>query len=150
MKKITLLFLLIPIIGISQIKKVEEIESTSLGKIPKKGAMIAEIRKFQDDNYAFYYKNMEYESIVDYKYFSFKDIDNAFDNLYETIIKGFEKAPEEPIILELPSSVLHLYFKKKSRKKIVLMIFNIDNKNNDSSHTAFLSMSDINILFGKK
>ena len=58
------------------------------------------------DTYMVQYKDMKYTQIADYKSFIFKDVDNAFDYLKESLYKCIQSGEE--IKLELPNDVVIL------------------------------------------
>lgn len=111
-KLLTLIIILcVSFNSFSQIKKVKTEKSETIGKIAPMGQTHIECSK-SGDTYTFIYSDIKFQQITDFKSFSFKDIDNAFDNLYQTIMDGMKNPPKEDIRLELPNDMIFLHFEK--------------------------------------
>ena len=151
MKKITLLLvLLVTSASFAQLKKIETVKSEEIGKVGPFG-----LPKYIDcqkagNTYTFEYKDFKYPNIDEYKEFSFEDVDNTFDDLYKTIIEGFETAPKEPITLGLPNYILTLQFNKAIGMTNLVIYASPANNSSYVGQTVALTKKQIEKLFGKK
>jgi len=115
MKKIILLFVLtFATASFGQFKKVETKEEkfTEIGKIQPLGQAPQMIcKKHEEKNvYLFMYRDADYKTLVEYESFFIKDVDNAFDSLYNAIIEGFAAKPKDPIVLETDNQFIYIRF----------------------------------------
>lgn len=150
MKKTLLLFILIAITltGFSQIKKIKPAENILIGKIAPMGGLQIECIK-SGDTYTFTYRDVKYTQIVELKSFEFKDVDNAFEDLYKMIIDGLENPPKEDIMLELPNDIIWLSFTKAMG--IANFRFGHSVSKSDAiGFSGWLTEKKVNKLFGKK
>lgn len=86
-------------------KKPEGPKKVEVGKIISGvGKPPLMICKKAETTYFFTYEDAKVKHIRKEKTFKIEDVNNAFEDLYATIIKGFQSMPKEPIMLELPSS----------------------------------------------
>ena len=134
-------FLLVTGFGYSQIKKVENTKENLIGKV--NGIECTKI----GEKYTFIYNDANYIHIDEYKSFTFKDVDDSFDNLYNIIIDGFNDVPEEDIKVKIPEGHLILQYKKVVG--VVNLIIYAD-QNHESGKTSYLTKRRIMKLFGKK
>lgn len=157
MKKITLLvLLLVSTVSFGQLKKVEEKptdKGVEIGKIQPMGQPVhMSCTKYGEDVYAFTYLDGEFlHNKTVFHTFIFKDIDGAFNSLYDIIIKGFEEMPKEPIKLELDKEFLWIHFQKDMGIKLVY--FESSYTKDDNSHKGIsrkFTKKQIEKLFGKK
>ena len=147
MKKLIFLFL-VSTTCFSQIKKVETEKSIDIGKIGAMGQTWIECTK-SGNTYTFLYQDLKYQQITEYKSFSFEDVDNAFDNLYETMLNGLENKPNEDIMLELPNDIIWLKF-KKSFGKTTVEFWHAVNKNSDVlGYSVWMDKKRLAKVFGK-
>lgn len=149
MKNSILLFtLIITTVGYSQIKKIDVQEPELIGQIAPMGNLHIKCEK-TGDTYTFTYSDVTYQHIDEYKSFSFKDVDNAFDNLYEMIIKGFEEGPEENTMIEIPDGFLWLDY----TKSLGVVNFRFQHSPGSSGeitgYSIWLTKKKLNKLFGK-
>lgn len=149
MKKLTLLLLLLTTtLSFAQLKKVETIKTEEIGKVQPFGApMNLECQK-KGDEYTIRYKDAEFPNLTEYREFSFKDVDNTFEDLYAVILDGFEKLPEETIKLELPDYIISLEFKKSFGVPVVR--FYSSRKGGLVSASNQITKKQVEKLFGKK
>ncbi len=148
MKK--LFFIPLFLLSISMLGQINVIKTEPLVEIGKVGAFGSNdvsIRKDESSKtYFFSYKDITYKQLTNLESFSFVDEKNAFDNLYNMIIKGFDDMPESDIVLELPRTIVSLHFTKAMG--IVNFQF-IQNKNGVMSISRYLTKKQVNKLFGK-
>lgn len=149
MRNLTLLILLFTSISYSQITQVKTSKSELIGKIGVIGETWLECNK-NGNTYTFTYKDMKFQHLTEYKSFSFEDVDNAFDNLYNTILSGLESKPEDDITLELPNDIVWLKF-KKTMGVISVEFWHSVNKNADIiGVSTWMNKKKLAKLFGKK
>lgn len=133
----------------AQISKVETTKAEEIGKIAPMGQFIIDCQK-RGDTYTFMYKDWKFQHLDEYKQFSFKDEDNAFENLYEMIMKGFEDMPEEDIMLEIPEGYLWLKFDKVMGVKQLSFGHSVDKSGSVIGYSRQLTKKNVEKLFGKK
>ncbi|WP_116788069.1 hypothetical protein [Flavobacterium psychrotrophum] len=151
MKKFTLfVVLLVSSVSFAQLKKVDVVKAEPIGKV---GGALGTPKSIEctktGNTYTFEYRDMKLTSIEAYKEFSFDDVDNTFEDLYKTIIDGFENTPKEDVVLSLPNYIITLDYTKALG--IVNLNMYITLKNTDvTGLTAALSKKQVDKLFGKK
>jgi hypothetical protein len=149
MKQITLLLIiLVSTFSFSQITKIETQKAELIGKIGALGEVWIKCEK-KGDRYTFTYQDNKFKQLKEYKSFSFVDEDNAFENLYKIIMKGFEEIPKEDIMLELPNDVIFLNY-SKNFDVISLKITHAINHSPDIRHTVYITKKEVKKIFGKK
>lgn len=149
MKKITLLVLLLTAsFSFAQLKKVEVTKAEEIGKVQAFGAPMNLECKKRGDVYTFSYKDAEFPTLTEYREFEFKDVDNTFEDLYAAILDGFEKLPEESVVLELPDYILSLEFKKSFGVAVVR--FYSSRKGGTVTASNQITKKQVEKLFGKK
>jgi len=133
----------------AQIKVLETSKVETIGKIAPMGQLIAELEKNEKSNiYTVKYRDIKFSKVIDIKSFSFVDVDNALENLYNVIIKGIEEQPSEKIMLELPDSFVWLEFRKQMGVSTVTFSSSI-NKTDVIGVSSPLTKKQIDKLFGK-
>lgn len=106
MKKIMALTLfLASFAGYSQIELVETESSEIISKVS-----YLYLEKKGENEYSFYYKNMNSVG-HEYANFTFKDLDNDLEKLYQIIVKGFEEKPRDPLKIKANGAVVWLNYK---------------------------------------
>ena len=90
-----------PFFCLGQIKFVNSDESETIGKIAPIGQTLVECSR-SGNIYTFTYKDVKYTTIDIYESFSFEDVNNAFDSLYDIIMKGLKEKRKNNIVVELP------------------------------------------------
>lgn len=148
--KIKLTFLLLFVVSASfaQIKVLGTQETPeTIGHVKKMGGFHVYCEKYSDNTYHFTFRDLNYTSITELETFSFKDVDNAFENFYAVIINGLETLPE-PILIELPEGVLRVIFTKSYGKHVFNFNFTPTGSGYESL-SIFMNEKDANILFGK-
>lgn len=150
MKNLYLLsFLLFYSVSFGQIKEVKTEPTELIGKIGAIGETWIKIEK-SGNVYIFTYKDMKYQQLSEFKSFSFEDIDNAYDNLYNTIVKGLKEVPQEPIMLEIPDGFLWLEFGKTLGQPFVTFSHSIGKSGNVIGKSTWMNKKKLDKLFGKK
>ena len=92
MKKLLLILLCLPMIGLGQIKRIEN--TTTQKKIGKLdnilGVMsITKYNKINSVDYKVYFRNCKYMELNDYSEFTFEETGSDLESLYSMIIDGF-------------------------------------------------------------
>ncbi|AOR28952.1 hypothetical protein FORMB_19220 [Formosa sp. Hel1_33_131] len=143
---ITAVLLLFMSFGYAQIKKIEVTKPTRIGKVGN-FAVTEFFCEKANNTYRFTFRDINYTHLTEYKSFEFDDIDNAFENLYNLIIEGFNKPPKDDVFIELPEGVLKLHF----IKAVGIVNMNMDfSKNGISGLSGWLTKRKVIKLFGKK
>lgn len=101
--------------GFSQIKVIETTPIIRLGSINQNDMYIQN----EGSQYTFVYKNIEKEEEISTRSFSFKDLDNDYNNLFDIIINGFNNEPLQDIKLELPNDFVWLHYSKNLDRRYV-------------------------------
>ena len=96
MKKSIYLLLFLPLLSFGQIKVIEFSTAETIGKIAPMGQTLVECSK-NGNTYTFVYKDVKYTSLNEYEFFSFNDIDNAYNSLFDTIMKGLKEKRRDNI-----------------------------------------------------
>lgn len=134
-------------INVVETEKSEE--TVLIGKIGGIGETWIECTK-TGNTYTFKYKDMKFEQVVDYKSFSFDDIDGAFDAIYNMMNDGIDNPPEEDVIIELPESFIFLHF-GRTRGQSYVEIRHAVTKNTDVfGVTTWMNKKKLKKVFGKK
>jgi hypothetical protein len=145
MKKIiAIAALYISSIGFSQIKIIETVPVEKLGRVNNRFY----IQKIGDE-FTFFYTTVQSDDAKSaLKAFSFKNVDNAYQNLYRIMSKGFTARHLNDIKLELPNNFVWLHYIASSDKTTVQ--FMVSSKKNGSTHISEpLSKEQVEKLFQK-
>ena len=105
---ILLLFSTITFAQIKTLKKASTVEIGRVGPLGKQNLWCERTA----DTYTFYYKDVKSPGMATVKSFSFKDIDNAFENLYSMIMDGFNEMPTDNTLVQLPKGMIWLHYEK--------------------------------------
>lgn len=138
-------FLLMSATSIAQIEFIEIAQSEVVGKID-----YVYIEKMGKTDYNFYYKNMN-EVAHEYVKFSFKNVDNDLDKLYQGLAQGFETVPRDPLKMKANGEIIWLKYTRNTVDNIVTLTFE-QNLSVDpilTSKSKDLTIEDINNLFKK-
>lgn len=145
MKKLILLALFL-ISGLS-FGQIKVLPTTPLERLGRVGTNDVYVQK-EGTQYTFFYKDIENTEESSTKNFSFKNVDNDYENLYKIIIDGFNASPMYDIKLELPNDFVWLHYTKTSARPVVQ--FMTTNKVTSSTGISqMLSVEDIKKLFEK-
>jgi hypothetical protein len=131
----------------AQITKIESQKEVEIGKVGAMGSTTIACTKYGDSLYVFSFRNIKYQTIIEFDSFSFYDKDQAFENLYSIIIEGFEKIPEEDIAIEIPDGTLYLHYVNSMGVTSIQFLYY---ENGVFSNSAFLTKRQVLKLFGKK
>ncbi|BDU25685.1 hypothetical protein [Flavobacterium sp. GSB-24] len=105
MKKIiTLAALFFTFVSFAQVKVLETVPVEKLGKVNNNY-----IQKIGEE-YTVYYTIVQSDDDSTLRKFSFKNIDNAYNSLYNIIMGGFTASPLYDIKLELPNNYIWLHY----------------------------------------
>lgn len=138
------MFLFCVMTGFSQIKVLP---TTPLERLGRVGVSDVYVQK-EGDNYTFFYKNIENKEDVNIRNFSFKNVENDYENLYKIIIDGFNASPMYDIKLELPNDYVWLHYTKTTAKTTVQ--FMTTNKVTSSTGISeMMNIEDVKKLFEK-
>jgi len=146
MKKIFSLavMLLVAVSSFAQIEFVEIAQSQVVGKID-----YVYIEKIGDEDYNFYYKNMN-EIAHEYVNFSFKNLDNDLDKLYNGLIMGFETVPRDPLKMKANGEIVWLKYTRNADNTVTLTFEqNISVDPPLTAKSKDLTLDEINALFKK-
>jgi hypothetical protein len=145
MRKVLLLSVFF--INLCAIGQIKVLETKPVEKIGKIGVNDVYAQK-EGDEYTFFYKNIEEKEATVFRNFSFKNVDNDFENLYTIITNGMNAPKLQDIKLELPNDFVWLHFTSTPKK--VYVQFMTSNKISYSVGISEpLDIEKINKLFGK-
>lgn len=143
MKNFIILFFMLSVSFVNgQITMIDTPEVIKIGEVS--GIKITK----QNNTYTITYENIKYQQITDLKRFSFVDTDNAFDNLYQMIINGFNENPKSDIMLELPNDIVWLHF-VKYLGVVTFQFYQSVNKTEVIAFSRYLTKKQVQKLFGK-
>lgn len=139
-KTVSIMFMLVVSLSFSQIKQTKINNPVVVGKING-----LECNK-QDNQYTFYYSDINYTHIENTKSFYFLDENNDFNALFDIIMNGFNIVPKEDVEIQIPNGYLILKYKK------VIGVVNLTmhiKQGIESGKTVYLTKRKIIKLFGK-
>ncbi|WP_289658270.1 hypothetical protein [Flavobacterium panacagri] len=102
---ITLAAMFFSFVSFAQVKVLETVPVEKLGKVNNNY-----IQKVGDEYTVYYTIIQSDEDSSNLRKFSFKNIDNAYNNLYNIIVGGFTATPLYDIKLELPNNYIWLHY----------------------------------------
>ncbi|CAM1340340.1 hypothetical protein C8N26_1377 [Tenacibaculum lutimaris] len=141
-----LLFLtafLCSVVSYSQIEFIETTKTEIVGKIE-----YVYLEKIGNEAYNLYYKNIN-DPIHEYVHFSFKNLDNDVEKLYQIIVKGFEENPRDPYKIKANGDVIWLKYTKEDGV-VRLQIQQYVSRDPDiMTVSKLLTFNDVNRLFNK-
>ena len=147
MKKIYLFTALIfNFFAFSQIKSIELIKCEKIGIISQ-GAFSIKNEKCTDGNYKFTFRDFNYQRINVLEEFKFKDIDGAYDSLFNAIINAFETKNGQAF--ELPNEIIQLKYMSSLGVKGVAIAMRKKIINSESQSNYFVK-NQYYKLFGKE
>ena len=148
--KLLLIALLFSFNSFAQIQTVQNADIELIGKIALLGEVQIECTKI-DNTYTFYYQDTKFQHLKNYKSFSFKDTDNAFESLYEMIMEGFENIPNKDVMIELPKSFVWLRY-VKALGVVNFSFASSVGKSGDApiGFSVYMTKKKVSKLFGKK
>lgn len=137
---ITILATLLFSIGFAQIKTLDAAQIKTIGKVP-----FIELNQNNED-ITFSYQD---PSSNEKRSFSFKNQNNDLENLYTTIINGFDNVPASDIALELPNDIVYLHFEKNMGVVSFQFKQSPSKDLSDTSKSVYLTKKKVLKLFGK-
>lgn len=143
-----LLLLILGYNASAQIKQIKTEESVEIGKYAPMGMKSIVCQK-TGDTFTFLYKDLTYQHISEWKSFSFLDIDNAFENLYQIVMDGLENIPEEDVLIELPDDMVYFHFVKSMGIPSVQFRHAVG-KSDVIGTSSYLTKKQVQKLFGKR
>lgn len=149
---LSLVLVLFAAMSFGQITKVELPQKELIGKIAPGGniGLSIECYKFTDDTYVFRYLDQKFTKLTEWKYFTLKSTDD-FNTLYSYFTDGFEKMPQENVVLNIGDGYLILKFSKFLGGKVVKIIHSTSmDELAVVGYTNQYTMKQIDKLFGKK
>jgi hypothetical protein len=165
MKKLLLILLCAPMIGVGQIKKIENTTTQKeIGKLDNILGVtsITKYNKNNSVNYKVYFRNCKYMELNVYSEFTFEETGGDFESLYSTIIDGFNFEEKgvlykhalnykiyNEIILDIGNgNRVFLIYGKKGFAPITFKFLYKD-EHGAESWSQWLNKKQINKLFGK-
>lgn len=144
-KLFTVAFLLCAMFtGFSQIKVLE---TTPLERLGRVGTNDVYVQK-EGSQYTFFYKNIENKEDETMRNFTFKNVDNDFDNLYKIIMNGFNANPMYDIKLELPNDYVWLHY-TKTTAKLTVQFMTTNKVTATTGISEMMTIEDVKKLFEK-
>jgi len=113
MKKLfTAALLLLSVLTFGQIKVLE---TTPLERLGRVGINDVYVQK-EGAQYTFFYKNVENPESDSIKNFTFKNVENDYENFFKIIMNGFNASPMYDIKLDLPNDYVWLHYSTTGNK----------------------------------
>lgn len=149
--KLTIVFALLSLTALSQIKKIDLAKKELVGKIAPGGTitMTMECYKYEDSTYLFRYLDAKFSKLEVWKDFKIKSTED-FNTLYSYLEDGFSKMPQELVLLDIDDGYLILRFSKFLGGKVVKIAHSTSNSETAIvGYTNLYTVKQINKLFGK-
>lgn len=99
--------------------------------------------------YIIHYRDITEQHIGEWNAFAFLDIDNAFENLYNMIMDGFENPPKEDIGIDLPDCRIYLHFEKNMGITSFQFLHFPTPSSKIIGQSTYLTKRQVKKLFGK-
>ena len=144
---LSLLLMLLSHLLMAQIKKVDAKKSIEIGQANILNVWVATMHKIpaeEDNQYDYYFiqfKNNDYQQIVEIESFGFFDIDNAFNDLYISLAKGYKS--KEIQMFDLPKGTLSANYAGSGMQFIW-------REHGVSSPSGWITKKQLANLFGKE
>lgn len=130
--------------GFSQIKVLE---TTPLERLGRVGTNDVYVQK-EGNQYTFFYKNIENKEDENTRNFTFKNVDNDYDNLYKIIMNGFNANPMYDIKLDLPNDYVWLHY-TKTTAKLTVQFMTTNKVTATTGISEMMTVEDVKKLFEK-
>lgn len=143
-KIITAFAILLSCMAFSQIKVLP---TTPLERLGRVGTNDVYIQK-EGSQYTFFYKNIENKDDESIRNFTFKNIDNDFENFYKIIMDGFNANPIYDIKLELPNDYVWLHY-TKTTSKLTVQFMTTNKVTSSTGVSEMMTIEDVKKLFEK-
>src|SRR6218665_2069776 len=124
---ITIAVLFFSFVSFAQVKVLETVPVEKLGKVNNNY-----IQKIGDEYTVYYTIVQNDEDSSNLRKFSFKNIDNAYNNLYSIIVGGFTATPLYDIKLELPNNYIWLHYTSNVVPDKATVQFMVSSKERDA------------------
>lgn len=144
-KLFVLATLLITGLSFAQIKVLPTTHLERLGRIGTNNDVY--VQK-EANEFTFFFKDIESPNGSDIKNFTFKNVDNDYENFYKIIMDGFYANPINDIKLELPKEYIWLRY-TKGINKLVVQFMTIDKASSSIGISQMMNPDDIKKLFEK-
>jgi hypothetical protein len=129
MKKIiTIATLFFSFVSFAQIKVLETVPVEKLGKVNNNY-----IQKIGDEYTVYYTIIQTDDDSSNLRKFSFRNLDNAYNSLYDIIMGGFSASPLYDIKLELPNNYIWLHYTANSTPDKATVQFMVSSKERDAA-----------------
>ncbi len=138
----TVALLLISVLSFGQIKVLE---TTPLERLGRVGINDVYVQK-EGTQFTFFYKNIENREDVSIRNFSFKNVENDYENFYKIIMDGFNASPMYDIKLELPNDFVWLHY-VKATNKVTVQFMTTNKVTSTTGVSEFLTIDDVKKLF---
>ena len=135
--------LMLSAVSYSQIEFVETTKTEVTGKIE-----YVYLEKIGNEAYNFYYKNIN-DPIHEYVHFSFKNLDNDIEKLYQIIAQGFEESPRDPYKIKANGEVVWLKYTKEEGVTLLQIQQYVSRDPDVMTVSKLLTFNDVNKLFNK-
>ncbi|GAA4776064.1 hypothetical protein GCM10023230_28870 [Flavobacterium hankyongi] len=127
--------------------QIKVLPTTPLEKLGRVGTNDVYIQK-EGSQYTFFYKNIENKEDESIRNFSFKNVENDFENFYKIIIDGFNANPIYDIKLELPNDYVWLHY-TKTTSKLGVQFMTTNKVTQSTGISQIMSVEDVKKLFEK-
>lgn len=149
MKKLLLTFLFFATVSsFAQIRLVNTTKTEILSRI---GLVYIE-KVDEGKSFVVNFSNMN-SPIIEYKSFSFKNTDNAFNTLYEIMMQGFNEVPRDPYKIQAGEGFIYLKYLRVDGNVLMQIQQFLDTEREDGSRemavSKHLTEDDIKMLFKK-
>jgi hypothetical protein len=173
MKKLLLIFFCLPILGLGQIKKINNTNSSTeieIGRLADRLGILGEMKLLKYNyheskkvTYKVSFKNLKYMNLNQYSSFEFIETGEDFESLYNMILEGFDLPKGEvlykhalnykiyhEILIDIGNDrVVYLMYGKKGFAPITFKFLYKDEYGVES-WSLWLNKKQISKLFGKK
>ncbi|RXG21253.1 hypothetical protein [Leeuwenhoekiella marinoflava] len=148
MKAFNLFIFLLPLLSFSQIKVLDHSKAELIGEIEQMGISTFKCLKV-DSIYTIEFYNNKDKDIISYASFSFKNENDAFNQIYNLIIAGLEKKQSSETVLEAGNGKIKLEF----IKNVMGSYFRLAQFNKEGTdikaYSLTMNKKQVEKLFGK-
>ncbi|WP_394772712.1 hypothetical protein [Flavobacterium sp.] len=144
---ITIAILMFSFVSFAQIKVIETVPVERLGKVNNNY-----IQKIGDEYTVYYTSIQNDDDSSSLRKFTFKNVNNDYNSLYNIIVNGFTANPLYDIKLELPNNYIWLHYTGSvlpEKATVQFMVSNKDASSAASNVSEPLLKDQINKLFQK-
>ncbi|MCA1918845.1 hypothetical protein B0A79_16050 [Flavobacterium piscis] len=144
---ITIAILMFSFVSFAQIKVIETVPVERLGKVNNNY-----IQKIGDEYTVYYTSIQNDDESSSLRKFTFKNVNNDYNSLYNIIVNGFTATPLYDIKLELPNNYIWLHYTGSvipEKATVQFMVSSKDASSATSNVSEPLLKDQINKLFQK-